>query len=206
MPATVVAEAGSQPMPSRPMMALASAISCSLTVMMLPCERRTARSAFFHETGAPIFMAVASVRGFATGVDFVRKAIASAAIVWHGFRPGKQMRERGCAFGLNDAEFRQAIDQAEAKHFVETFSERGAIAHVSAGNDHVIRNAPVALLQEFEGDGLLPFDAKRIDGIGDVNRRLIGKLSNQAHAIVEISRDFANDRRRSPCSARVSRG
>jgi len=36
MPASVAAEAGSQPMPQRPMMALASAISCSLTLPTRP--------------------------------------------------------------------------------------------------------------------------------------------------------------------------
>ncbi len=86
------------------------------------------------------------------------------------------MRERRRAFGLNDADLRQAIDQSQAQHFVETLSERRTIAHVSAGNDDVIRHAPAALLEQLEGHGLLPFDAKRIDGIRDVDRGHIGKF------------------------------
>ena len=68
------------------------------------------------------------------------------------------------------------FDQSEAPHFVETFSERRTIPHVSAGNDHMVRHAPVALCEKLEGHGLLPFDAKRVDGIRDVNRGHIGQL------------------------------
>ena len=57
----------------------------------------------------------------------------------------------------------------------------------------MVRNLPVALLHQFEGDGFLPFDAKRIDGVRDVDRRLVGEFSDQAHAVVEVSGDFAND-------------
>ena len=94
---------------------------------------------------------------------------------------------------MNDAELREAIDQAEAQHFVQAFAERGAISHVSAGNDDMVRDLPLALLKHFEGDGLLPFDAKWIDGVGDVDGGLSGEFSDQAHAVVKISGDFAND-------------
>ena len=98
IPATVVAEAGSQPMPSRPIMALASAISCSVTVMMLPCDRSTARSAFFQETGAPIFMAVARVRGLET--TSMWSGICSSRCGAGRLQSGKQMRKRSSSLPL----------------------------------------------------------------------------------------------------------
>src|SRR5277367_1447796 len=57
----------------------------------------------------------------------------------------------------------------------------------------MVRHAPGALFEKLEGDGFLAFYAKRIDGIRDVNGRHIGELRNQAHAIVEISGDLADD-------------
>ena len=60
------------------------------------------------------------------------------------------MGERGGAFGLNHMELRQAIDQAEAKHFVEAFAQRGAIAHIPAGNDDVVRDLPARIAEEFQ--------------------------------------------------------
>src|SRR2546425_613879 len=69
MPATVVAEAGSHPTPSRPITALASAISRSLTLKTWPPVARTARNDFFQETGEPILMAVARVSGCSTGTS-----------------------------------------------------------------------------------------------------------------------------------------
>ena len=67
--ASVVADAGSQPMPSRPIIAFASAISSSVTSMTKPLLCWTARSAFFHERGLPMRIAVAAVSGCSTGVS-----------------------------------------------------------------------------------------------------------------------------------------
>ncbi len=66
MAARVVAEAGSQPILSAPMMALASAMSCSSTEVTQPSLQSTARRAFFQLTGAPILIAVARVRAWCT--------------------------------------------------------------------------------------------------------------------------------------------
>ena len=65
--ANVVADAGSQPIPSRPIAAFASAISSSVTSTAVPPVKRRARSAFFHEHGAPIRIAVAAVCGWSIG-------------------------------------------------------------------------------------------------------------------------------------------
>ena len=55
--ASVVAEAGSQPMPSHPIAAFAAAIAGSDTSVAKPPVKRTARRAFFHDAGAPIRIA-----------------------------------------------------------------------------------------------------------------------------------------------------
>ena len=66
IPASVAAEAGSDPMPHCPMIAFASAISCSLTFSTIPLVTVISCSALGHETGSPMRMAVASVSGLAT--------------------------------------------------------------------------------------------------------------------------------------------
>jgi len=76
MPATVAAEAGSHPIPQSPTMALASAISCSVTFSTTPCELSTSRRAFGQDTGSPILIAVARVSGWVTA----RKPSAGACI------------------------------------------------------------------------------------------------------------------------------
>src|SRR5579859_6891936 len=59
--ARVTADAGSQRMPSAPSCALAAAISCSLTYSQAPPVERSTFTAFLHETGLPMRMAVARV-------------------------------------------------------------------------------------------------------------------------------------------------
>ena len=67
MPASVAAEAGSHPIPHCPMIAFASAISCSDTFSTNPLDVVTSSNALGQETGSPILIAVASVAGCSTG-------------------------------------------------------------------------------------------------------------------------------------------
>ena len=69
IPASVAADAGSQPIPARPITALASAISCSLTLSTTPCVARISFSALGHDTGSPMRMAVARVSGCVTALN-----------------------------------------------------------------------------------------------------------------------------------------
>ena len=68
-PASVVAEAGSQPMPSRPIISLASPISSSVTSSTMPWLKFNPRIAFFQDFGLPMRIAVATVSGRSTGTS-----------------------------------------------------------------------------------------------------------------------------------------
>ena len=137
IPATVVAEAGSQPMPSRPIMALASAISCSLTVITCPPERNTARRAFLPRNRRADFdRRRQRVRIFHRRHG-VRQMLAARRLL--GVERREKARNRRRAFRLNHAQLRQAVDQSQIEHLLKSLAERRAVAHVSAGNHHMVR-------------------------------------------------------------------
>src|SRR6059058_3357133 len=49
-----------------------------------------------------------------------------------GSRP-PQVIERGGAFGLDDGEAREAVDEAEGEHLPERFAECGRVAEITSG-------------------------------------------------------------------------
>ena len=95
---------------------------------------------------------------------------------------------------MNHAEFGNAVDQAQRQQLAESLAERGAVAQISSRHDDVVRNTPAALFHQLKGDRLLPLDAKWVDRVRDVDRRIVADFLNQAHAIVEVAVDLANQR------------
>src|SRR5713226_10536739 len=85
---------------------------------------------------------------------------------------------------------RHTINDAKLKQLLKTFTERRAIAEVTTRYYDMIRNLPRALLQEFGSDGLLAFDAKRIDRIYQIDRFVFSKFPNNAHRIIEVAVDL----------------
>ena len=163
MPASVAAIAGSQPMPQRPMIAFASAISCSVTFSTTPPEVATSCSAFGQETGSPILIAVASVCGSVNG------GAARTVGAVH------QVVERRGAFGLNHGEARQLADEAELVQFAQSLAECRRIAEIAAGQNDPIRRSPIALVQHLDHDRLLSLDAERVDGVQQIDAEALGE-------------------------------
>ena len=87
--------------------------------------------------------------------------------------------ERVGAFRLDDADLRQARDEAELVHLGEAFAERSRVGEVSPGDDDVLGNLPVHLLDHLEGGRLLAFEPVRVDGVEQVNRELLHKVGEQ---------------------------
>src|SRR5258706_7997764 len=88
---------------------------------------------------------------------------------------------------------RHTINDAELKQLLETFAERRGVAEIATRYYDMIRNLPRALLQEFGSNGLLAFDAKRIDRIYQIDRFVFGKFPNNAHRIIEVAIDLQDD-------------
>ncbi len=109
-----------------------------------PCARRP---------GLPMRMAVARVLAL-TGIS------SFAAVV-----VGEPAIERVGAFGLDDADLRDARDEAEMVHLGEALGKCGAVGEVAAGNDDVLGDLPLELLDELEGGGLLAFEAVGVDRV-----------------------------------------
>src|ERR1041385_5807389 len=99
-------------------------------------------------------------------------------------------RKRRGARGLHDRNAWQSIDQPTLEQLAKSFSKRGTVSKISARQHQMIRNTPFKLLCEFERNRLLPFDAKRIDRVNQVNRTVFGKLANHVHANIEIGLDL----------------
>ena len=175
-PARVAAEAGSQPMPSRPMTALASAISSSVTSSTWPPVLRTPRRDFFQERGLPMRMAVAMVSGSVTGESFCGLVLPELG---KGIGSG----------GLHHDHARGAVDEAEAQQLVKGLAEGGGVAEVAAGNDEVVGGLPVELVEQLEHGGLLAFDAEGIDGVEEVDS-LAGLLQQDVEGVVEAAFDL----------------
>jgi hypothetical protein len=53
-----------------------------------------------------------------------------------------------------------SVDQAEFAHHEEAGAEGGDIAQVAARDDDDVRGLPIELLEDFDPDGLLAFDAE----------------------------------------------
>src|SRR3569623_1961008 len=70
---------------------------------------------------------------------------------------------------------RQAVDDAVLFIFLIAHPVRGNIAGIAYRQAMIIGRA-LELLDDFEGGGLLPLKAKRVDGVDEGDRRLLGAL------------------------------
>ena len=120
--------------PERSARAAASASSCSLACSTRPSSASRARSARFAETGAPIWMALASVRPGRDGLDLRRRARPAPA------RCDGPV-ERVGVLGLGHDQPRQPVDEPELLHEQEALAERAGVAQVAARDDHPVGRA-----------------------------------------------------------------
>src|SRR5205823_8071919 len=179
-PASVTADAGSQPTPSAPISALASAISTSLTCSTVPPVASRTRTAFFHEAGLPMRMAVSMV---------------SARIGESFFPPFSRMaRTSGFAPSANDGNFWQSRNQAEFFHFHARLSDCRGISQVATRNDDVVRRLPVELLEQLNGSGLLALQSIWVNRVQKTHRHALHNFIQYAHTAVKIGFQLACDR------------
>src|SRR3569623_2623614 len=106
-------------------------------------------------------------------------------------RAAPQNRRR--ARGLITYHGRQAVDDAVLFIFLIAHPVRGNIAGIAYRQAMIIGRA-LELLDDFEGGGLLPLQAKRVDGVDDGDWRFLAVVFHQFHAVVEIAFDLDHHR------------
>ena len=101
-----------------------------------------------------------------------------------------ELVERRGAFGLDDAEAREAGDEAEGVEFAEGLAEGGDVAEVSAGEDDPVGDLPVELIEHLDDDGFLAFDAEGVDGVEEVDAEAIGEGADEGEDLIEVGFDL----------------
>ena len=175
MPASVAAEAGSQPMPHWPMIAFASAISCSVTRSTTPFVVSISNCAFGHDTGSPILIAVASVSGCSLRNE-MRLPPSLACIRRKGDAPSACTTARRGSRSM----------KPEFVHLAQPFAEGRNVAEIAAGQHDPIRHVPVALVHHLDHDRFLAFDAERIDRIEQIDAEPLRKHAHQRENLIEV--------------------
>ena len=127
------------------------------------------------------------------GFQFVRQMLAVSRRIL--FETGKQPRQRCRTFRLNDVELGQTPDQAEIEQLLKPLGRAPSCCpcfrpEPPHGPAHASRHCSISskatVFCPSMRNGLIEF--------GDVNRRIVAQLLNQAHAIVEIAVDLADYR------------
>jgi len=88
--------------------------------------------------------------------------------------------------GLNHAEAWHLVDQANFAQLSQGFSEGGSVAQVPARQHDPVRRFPIALIQHFDYDALLPFNPKRIYGVEKIDAELFRQRSHQCKNFIEV--------------------
>ena len=101
--------------------------------------------------------------------------------------------QRVGALRLNHGQLRQTRNQSEIEHFQQRLADRGTVAEVAAGHDDVVGRLPVELLQQFEGESFLSFEAERVDGVQLVDGGAPHEFLQQAEAAVEVGAQLAGE-------------
>ena len=70
--------------------------------------------------------------------------------------------------------------------FAKAFAERRTVGQIAAWHDEVIGDRPVESLSDLEGGRLLTFKPIGIDGIQQVDRRLLHDLRQYPDATIEV--------------------
>ncbi len=94
------------------------------------------------------------------------------------------------AFGLDDAEAREAGNEAVGAEFAEGLAEGGHVAEVAAGKDDPIGDLPIELIEQFDDDGFLAFDAEGVDGVEEVDAEAIGEGADEGEDLIEVGFDL----------------
>ena len=97
-----------------------------------------------------------------------------------------QVEERRGSSGLNYGEARHLVDEAELVQFAQGLAEGGGITQIAAGEDDPVGWIPVALIQHFDDDRLLAFDAEGVDGVQQVNAETFGEAAHQGEDLIEV--------------------
>ena len=86
------------------------------------------------------------------------------------------------------------VHEPELLAHLESLVKRVHVTEVSTGDDDVVGNLPVKLLEDLDGGGLLSLEAKGVEGVRQVDGELRGHLANQAHAAIEVGVDGHHER------------
>ena len=135
--------------------------------------------------------------GFAS-VEFV-VVIASDAIVGFAVVPAQaaafvQLMEGVSAGGIDHCQARNAVDQAELMEFDKGLAESARVTEVAAGDHDPIGRLPTQGFEDAEHDGLLAFEAERIDAVDEVNAKVFGDFFHAQHGIIEVACDLNGER------------
>src|SRR6185312_9002560 len=90
--------------------------------------------------------------------------------------------ERIGSLGLNDADLRDARDEAQTVHLDEALAQRGGVGQVAAGNDDVVRYLPVELLKNLEGGSLLALKPIGVDRVEQIDGKTGDQIGEDANA------------------------
>ena len=71
-------------------------------------------------------------------------------------------------------------------HFCETLAQCGSVGEVAARDDDVFGDLPLKLFEEFEGRGLLAFEAVRVDRVEQVDGEAGYEVGEDADAAIEV--------------------
>ena len=182
----MTAEAGSQPMPSSPIIAFASAISCSVTCSTSPRTNATREALSATRAGADLNRRGQRIRVF----DRLQFQIRFLNVV----APRPHPIERVGAFGLDDRDLRHFCDHAEFQQPVEAFAIADELPILPPGTITRSGASPSALLRHLERDRLLTFQTKRVDRVEQIKPRPVRHFAHQPHRVVEIAVDLQHDR------------
>jgi len=69
----------------------------------------------------------------------------------------------------------------------EALAESRLVGKVAAGDDDVLGNLPVELLDHLEGRGLLALQAIRVDGIEQIDGKTLDEVGKDTDAAVKVS-------------------
>jgi hypothetical protein len=90
------------------------------------------------------------------------------------------------ALSLDHGQLRYGLDEAPFLQLPQRFAKGRCVAQVPAGQHNPVRHGPIALVEHLDDDGLLPFDAKRIDRIQQVNALAFGQDAHHRQDLVKV--------------------
>jgi hypothetical protein len=102
--------------------------------------------------------------------------------------------ERIGALGLDDADLRHAVDEADVLHLHKALAQRGGVGEVAAGDDQVLGHLALHLFDDLHRGRLLAFEAIGVDGVEQIDGKAADQFQQQAQAAVEVSLQLYGER------------